>query len=137
MPQQLSDITQTDTKQYYGAQEAIPLLVIDNKQCYAVISLVGGQILAYKQRDKAPLLWLSPKVVFKKGTAIRGGIPLCAPWFGKHPKTNSPNHGFARTSLWHHSASHLTTQGKISITLELSNNEHSKTYYDHDFTMGL
>ncbi len=137
MPQQLSDITQTDTKRHYGAQEAMPLLVIDNQQCYAVISLVGGQILEYKQHDKTPLLWLSPKVVFKTGTAIRGGIPLCAPWFGKHPKTNFPNHGFTRTSLWRHSASELTTQGNISIALELSDGEHSKIYYDNNFTMRL
>ncbi len=48
-----------------------------------------------------PVLWLSEQAQFQPGKAIRGGIPVCWPWFGPHP--NDPTakaHGFARTAEW-------------------------------------
>lgn len=47
------------------------------------------------------MLWLSPSAEFSQGTAIRGGVPLCAPWFGPGRKKNKPHsHGWFRTALW-------------------------------------
>jgi D-hexose-6-phosphate mutarotase len=44
------------------------------------------------------LLWMSASARFAEGVAIRGGIPLCWPWFGASPDDVSwPQHGFART----------------------------------------
>ena len=130
-------LTHTNTKRLYNAHHAMPLLVIDNEQCYAVISLCGGQILEYQQKGKEPLLWLSPKAIFEPGTPIRGGIPLCAPWFGPHDNSDYPKHGFARTSLWQLIDSHNTATGHISITLELVSSEHTQVFYPYDFSMQL
>ena len=52
-------------------------------------------------KSKAPLLWVSEKAYFEEGKAIRGGVPICFPWFGKNKEnTTLPQHGFARTALW-------------------------------------
>lgn len=78
------------------------LLKIDNKFCQAHISLQGAQVLKfYSKKHNKDLLWLSDLAKFETGKAIRGGIPLCFPWFGGHPTdTNLPAHGFARNSEW-------------------------------------
>jgi len=47
------------------------------------------------------VLWVSPATRFAHDAAIRGGVPICFPWFGAlagHPE--SPSHGFARLSEW-------------------------------------
>lgn len=79
------------------------LLTIEHKSCQAKVSLFGGQVLSWKPNGQKDVFWLSEKATFEQGKAIRGGIPLCWPWFGAHPKdinNNAGNHGFAREQFW-------------------------------------
>ncbi|MFX0539759.1 hypothetical protein ACQBAT_08065 [Ornithinimicrobium sp. Y1847] len=51
--------------------------------------------------DGQPVLWLSPRAVVDGSTAIRGGVPLCFPWFGAgRSGDRSPSHGPVRTATW-------------------------------------
>ena len=73
-------------------------LQYDNSRCE--ISLYGAQVLSC-YLDRQQILWLSPMAEYKPGRAIRGGIPLCWPWFG--PNTQNPDlpaHGFGRIRDW-------------------------------------
>lgn len=82
---------------------ALPHLIeVENSQARAVISLFGGQVLSFvPKHDLVERLWLSPTAVFDGKTPIRGGIPICWPWFGKAPESlNAPNHGYVRNQLW-------------------------------------
>lgn len=48
-----------------------------------------------------PVIWVSPRAEYAAGRAIRGGVPVCWPWFGPgRPGDLSPSHGFARTTTW-------------------------------------
>jgi len=63
------------------------------------LSLQGAHITEYAPLGDDNLLWISQSARFQQGTAIRGGIPLCWPWFGNHPdRPDRPQHGFARNS---------------------------------------
>lgn len=76
-------------------------LEIQNDCAEAKIALQGAHLFHYKVKNKAKLLWLSEKACFEEGKAIRGGIPICFPWFGKNKENATlPQHGFARTALW-------------------------------------
>lgn len=67
----------------------------------ASVALDGGQLLQFTPSGQRPWLYLSPQAIFAPGKAIRGGIPLCWPWFGPHPSDSSaPQHGIARTAGW-------------------------------------
>ncbi len=80
----------------------LPLLLMERPHGRAVIALQGAQVLEFQARGQNPILWLSPKAQFIKAKAIRGGIPICAPWFGPHVSDNTkPQHGFARNEDWH------------------------------------
>jgi len=128
--------TLTDTKAYYDSDTSFPLLIVNTAKCHAVISLYGGQLLNFKATNKPSLLWLSPSVIFKEGKAIRGGVPICAPWFGEH-ETFSLNHGFARLSEWSIASITQLKTDDVVVTLKLTENELSKKYNYKQFIMTL
>ncbi|WP_051229196.1 D-hexose-6-phosphate mutarotase [Paludibacterium yongneupense] len=67
----------------------------------ATIALQGGQLITFTPTDGEALLYLSPTAIFEPGVPVRGGIPVCWPWFGPHPDdTTAPAHGVARNRDW-------------------------------------
>ncbi len=69
----------------------------------ALVAVQGGQVLSWTpSRGAADVLWLSPVAKLGTGKAVRGGIPVCWPWFGTHPDATSGHgaHGFVRAAEW-------------------------------------
>ena len=69
------------------------------EQAKLELHLHGAHLTSYRPHDNHEVLWMSDTAVYQTGKAIRGGIPLCWPWFGAH--ANNPDraqHGYARTS---------------------------------------
>ena len=74
---------------------------IRNAAGEALVSLHGGQVMAFQPTGEEPVLWVSRECRYAPRTALRGGIPVCWPWFGSHPVDKSqPSHGFARLENW-------------------------------------
>ncbi len=71
---------------------------INNESCSAIISLFGGHITHWQPHGQSPVLWLSDTSDDSGTKAIRGGIPVCWPWFAEHPEHG--RHGLVRTALW-------------------------------------
>lgn len=64
----------------------------------ALVYLHGGHVTSFTTAEHGELLWVSERAVYAPGKAIRGGVPICFPWFGAHGAEPSfPAHGFART----------------------------------------
>lgn len=84
--------------QMFGGTVAI----LESTSSRAVVALQGGQVLSWRAaHDTNDALWLSPVADFSRAKAVRGGIPICWPWFGPHPSNPSkPAHGFVRTAPW-------------------------------------
>ena len=68
----------------------------------AMLSLQGAQLLEYRSAlSPEPLLWVSEAAEYRQGRPLRGGIPICWPWFGAHPDdAGAPAHGYARITPW-------------------------------------
>ncbi|MCD8070975.1 MAG: D-hexose-6-phosphate mutarotase [Akkermansiaceae bacterium] len=97
-----------------------PMLHVRTKACTALVSLYGAQVLDWAPQGAEPVLWLSPQCVFQRGRPIRGGIPICWPWFGKaHLRPDRPSHGVARTSLWTLERAAETEDGVARMELSL------------------
>jgi D-hexose-6-phosphate mutarotase len=67
----------------------------------ARLFLQGATVVHFQPAGQRPILWLSEKSRFEAGKGIRGGVPICFPWFGPRagdPK--APSHGYARTAVW-------------------------------------
>jgi len=94
----------------------------------ATISLNGGQILSWHpKKEKEPVLWVSNAATYKFGKPIRGGIPICWPWFGPHPDNATlPNHGVARICPWILSSIRIHDDSIVDIQLTLTNLDNFK-----------
>ena len=68
----------------------LPVLRIKNSVASATIAIQGAHIFEYCAADSEPLLFVSAAEPFKTGSAIRGGIPVCWPWFGPQPQQAMP-----------------------------------------------
>ncbi len=76
----------------------LPKINITTGWSTAEIYLHGAQITGFQKNGEPPLLFLSRRSQFAAGKAIRGGVPICFPWFG--PREGDVMHGFARTTEW-------------------------------------
>jgi glucose-6-phosphate 1-epimerase len=65
----------------------------------AVLALHGATVVSFVPDGQRDLLWLSPMATCAGGKPLRGGIPLCGPWFGPHP-AKGPTHGLMRNRPW-------------------------------------
>jgi len=80
-----------------GARHGLPVYHIENPYAEAEISPYGAHVLSYTPKGEKDLLWLSEKSWFEEGKPIRGGIPVCWPWFSD---AGTPKHGIARIAMW-------------------------------------
>ena len=111
----------------------IPVLVVDNQFCQATIAFQGAQVLRYERKQSSPLLWLSDLNDWQAGQAIRGGIPICFPWFGRHPsQTDLPSHGFARNMNWQLQQATENAHGHQLIFV-LRDNAATRLLWNHAF----
>ncbi|MEN4928440.1 D-hexose-6-phosphate mutarotase [Erwinia billingiae] len=109
----------------------LPVVVIAHPKVRAAVTLQGAQLIAWQPADEKPVIWLSEKTAWTAGKAIRGGVPICWPWFGP---AGEPAHGFARTLPWTLSA-HDENDDSVMLTLVLESNEQTKKFWPHDFTL--
>lgn len=105
---------------FKAGQGDIPIIEIHNEQANATISLQGAHVLSWLPAGDKDIIWLSDDATFAMGKSVRGGIPICWPWFGAHEsQADFPAHGFARTVLWQVvDTEHLTT-GETQVTFRL------------------
>jgi len=93
--------SENTTLRFVDAESDIPRIVIQNRKAKALISLQGAHLLSWVPAGQSDVLWLSEQAIFKQGKSVRGGIPICWPWFGAHETNDTlPAHGFARTVMW-------------------------------------
>jgi glucose-6-phosphate 1-epimerase len=103
----------------------LTVLDIENAHATATISLLGAQVLSFKPKhDGRERLFVSDKAVMDGSKPVRGGIPVCWPWFGAH-KANPdfPAHGFVRSRVWNF-VSHEDDDTCTRVILEAADTTH-------------
>lgn len=111
-----------------------PTAVIDNNFARCEVSLYGAQVLSYQPNGQQDLLWISDKSLFQAGKAIRGGIPVCFPWFGPHETDYlKPMHGFARLLTWDVIETSALANGATQLKLSLNSKQATKEFWPYSF----
>ncbi|SDJ22057.1 glucose-6-phosphate 1-epimerase [Ferrimonas sediminum] len=127
----------TDSVSRAFLKGGLPVLVVRNSFADAIISLFGAQLLSYRPCGGSEWLWVSNLARLDQTCPIRGGIPICWPWFGRNPKlSGAPAHGFARTQLWQLDAVSDTSRG-TTLSLFLSDDDVSPDYWPFAFELQL
>ena len=97
-----------------------PVITLSNKHGSTTIALHGAHVIDYTPVNQKPVIFTSESAIYREGKAIRGGVPVCWPWFNAHPTDSSlPSHGYARTQFWTLIGSNHNEES-TSITLEFS-----------------
>jgi D-hexose-6-phosphate mutarotase len=113
-------------------------LVIEAAEGTAHVYLHGAHVTHFQPRGQRPVLFLSRESLFSggmPGKAIRGGVPLCFPWFGaKAGDAAAPAHGFARLLAWEVDDVTRDDRGRVRASLRLGANEYTRRLFPHDFT---
>ncbi|NOI65362.1 D-hexose-6-phosphate mutarotase [Vibrio sp. 99-8-1] len=112
----------------------IDLIKISHAKFNAGISLFGGQLLWFKPLKGEDVIWLGDEAVYDKSKPIRGGIPLCFPWFGN--SYNKQTHGFARNKDWL-LKTHQATSEEVTICLELKEDDDTLALWPNRFHCNL
>ena len=83
-----------------GVSGGFPMILISNNSATALISVYAAQMLSSSLLKNLKFFYFSAQRYYDDGKAIRGGIPVCWPWFGPDSENfKRPNHGFVRNSL--------------------------------------
>ncbi|MEO0587947.1 MAG: D-hexose-6-phosphate mutarotase [Planctomycetota bacterium] len=91
---------------------------IDTSLCTATVYRHGAHVAAWKPARQEPVLWVSRDAVYRDGKAIRGGVPICLPWFSaKADDPDAPAHGLVRAVSWSWAGSAALPDGSIELTL--------------------
>ncbi len=119
-------------------ENSFQTITIENRNAVAKLALQGAHLFHYQAKDKSPLLWLSEISFFEQGQAIRGGIPICWPWFGIN-KNNAalPQHGFARTALWEYLDADESDNGTTIIRLQLKHSKETLSLWPYKFKLTM
>lgn len=114
--------------------DELELIVVDHPQVKASFALQGAHLLSFKPAGEEEVLWLSGNTPFKNGVALRGGVPVCWPWFGPAQQQGLPAHGIARILPWTLTA-HNEDENGVVLTFELQSSDATREQWPHDFTL--
>jgi glucose-6-phosphate 1-epimerase len=114
-----------------------PVLEIQHPAATARIALHGAHVMDWIPAGEKPVLYMSPEAVIEVGKPIRGGIPICWPWFGPHPTdAQKPAHGFARTQMWQ-VGEIVSATDRLEVMLSLRSSDATLAIWPHEFSLQL
>ena len=101
----------------------------------ADIYLHGAQVTSWRPVGSEEVIFVSGHSRWEDGKAVRGGIPVCFPWFrAKADDAKAPAHGFVRTREWELLT--IAQEGNsVVVTLETASDEASRRWWPHEFRL--
>jgi glucose-6-phosphate 1-epimerase len=128
-----------DQLKFIKGNNGLIFIDVDTGYAQATISTYGGQVLTFQPvNETEDLLFVSKLAHFEPGKAIRGGIPICWPWFGPDPtNSNGSAHGFVRTRQWNVRQTTLESDGAIKVVLALNDSDETLKIWPHSFDLSI
>jgi len=122
MPQTLAELTSRFSLPqltFKSGRGGLLCAAIDGEHSMGEVYLQGAHVTQFVPRGQAPLLWMSQASLFESGKPIRGGVPICFPWFGPHPQNipDVPAHGTARIVTWDVVRAESHSNGQVQLAL--------------------
>lgn len=113
----------------------LPVAEIKTAHASARVALQGAQVLAWQPAGQKPVIWVSRAAVFEPGKPVRGGVPVCWPWFGA--RDGLPAHGFVRTRLWQVREASVDAARQVVLRLGLGDDASTRALWDFAFDLEL
>ena len=114
----------------------LPKIRVTTPDATAEIYLHGAQVCSWRPASADEVLFVSDQSRWEDGRAIRGGIPVCFPWFrGKSDDPSAPAHGFVRTKEWNLVSVDAGNDGSVSIVCVTSSDEATRRWWPYEFRL--
>ncbi len=128
-----------DQVKFVEGRGGLPFIQITTEKATAVISIYAGQVLSFRpNKESEDVMFISDNAFFQEGKAIKGGIPICWPWFGGAPiKPENPSHGFVRNDFWTVSAVDVLKNGDVRVQLEFFDSDKTREMWPYQFHLSL
>jgi len=123
--------------QFSAGAGGLPMIEIDNGQATARVSVYAGQLLSFTPAGAGDdLLFLGGRAYFQTGKAIKGGIPICWPWFGSDPEGKGrPGHGFVRSWPWTVISTKALPDGATEVRLGIADDADTRAIWPQTFNL--
>ena len=110
-------------------------VAITSPLAHGEVYLHGAHVTSWRPAGAEEVLFLSSKSRWQDGQAIRGGIPICFPWFrGKADDPHAPAHGFVRTRSWQLDS--IVEDGSgVAITMLMESDEQTRKWWQAEFRL--
>ena len=122
---------------FYDGPGGLPAIRLQNDFGEAALTLYGAHVMSYQPAGQIPVLWMSDHSLYRQGAPIRGGIPVCWPWFGPDASGKFGSHGFARVSMWRVTGSSFSPAGKSTVVLELTEQDVDRKFAPQPFKLEM
>lgn len=123
------------TAQVVEGNGGLPKVRITSPEVVGEMYLYGAHVTSWKPVGGEEVLFLSSQSRWKDGHAIRGGVPVCFPWFGdKADDPKAPAHGFVRTKAWQ-LESIAQVGAAVTVSMFTESNEDTKRWWPAEFRM--
>jgi glucose-6-phosphate 1-epimerase len=100
------------------------------------VYLHGAQVTSWKPAGAEEAIFLSQHSHWQDGRAIRGGIPICFPWFrAKAHDPQAPAHGFVRTREWQLDSVTAEGDGCVAVTCSTGSDDATRRWWPHEFRL--
>ncbi len=110
-----------------------PKVSITTPQCTGEMHLHGAQVISWKPASAEEVIFLSQHARWDEGKAIRGGIPICFPWFrAKAEDPHAPAHGVVRTRIWTLDSVEHDDDG-VSVSMSIDSDSDTRKWWPGDF----
>jgi glucose-6-phosphate 1-epimerase len=136
---QLCEFEIENELQFVDIEHGFTYIEINNARAHATISTYSGQVLSYRPKSQNDdLLFVSEKAYYADGKAIKGGIPVCWPWFGADPDDlGRPAHGFVRNRQWEVTGTESLADGSTRVVMGLNDTDETREIWPHPFKLSI
>jgi glucose-6-phosphate 1-epimerase len=102
----------------------------------AEIYLHGAHLVSWTPAGSEETIFLSGSSHWVDGRAIRGGIPICFPWFrAKADNPKAPAHGFVRTREWRLDSIAINDEQGATVSLSTRSDDSTRAWWPHEFEL--
>jgi len=120
------------TLEFKQAESGQLYVEVTNPHATATIALQGAQVMEWAPQGQPPVIWTSPQAKLTSGKSLRGGVPVCWPWFGAHAsEADFPAHGFARTRPWQVVGTKALDDGRTELLFQLPADQQPQQWWPH------
>ena len=121
----------------FSTRDGVELIHIENQFAKATITTYGGTVLSFIPTGQRDVLWVSDTAVYDGTKPVRGGVPVCWPWFGAANQPGLPAHGFVRNMVWQVEKVRQLDNGETRVLLVCRSNEETLKLWPHEFELKL